>query len=210
MDSHGILTVISGFSGVGKGTVVKQLLEQYNNYALSVSATTRQPREGEVDGVHYFFRSKQEFEEMIEKEELIEYACYVENYYGTPKEYVEQQLCKGKDVILEIELQGALKVKEKFPDTLLIFLIAPDADTLEKRLENRGTEDRETVAARLARAYEESASVSNYDYMIVNNQLEDCVQQVHQTIQCEHARAFRNKQQIQQLRAELKQFSKGE
>lgn len=210
MESHGILTVISGFSGVGKGTVVKQLLDQYENYALSISATTRQPREGEQDGVHYFFRSREEFETMIARDQLIEYACYVDNYYGTPKEYVEQQLSLGKDVILEIELQGALKVKERFPDTLLIFLTAPNADVLENRLINRGTEDKAVVAARLARAYEESEYISQYDYLIVNNRLEDCVRKVHQTIQCERARAFRNKDMIEKLRAELQKFSKGE
>lgn len=120
MNNNGILVVISGFSGAGKGTVVKQLMNTYDNYALSVSATTRQPRAGEEEGVHYFFKTKEQFEEMITKDELIEYASYVNNYYGTPKKYVNEQLMAGKDVILEIELQGALKIKEKFPDTLLI------------------------------------------------------------------------------------------
>ena len=116
MNKKGILTVVSGFSGAGKGTIMKELLKKYDNYALSISATTRQPREGEVDGREYFFKSREDFENMIAKEELIEYAKYVDNYYGTPRQYVEEQLSNGKDVILEIEIQGALKVKEKFPD----------------------------------------------------------------------------------------------
>ena len=129
MKTQGILIVVSGFSGAGKGTLMKALMNRYSErYALSVSATTRSPREGEKNGVEYFFRTKEEFEKMIAKDELIEYAKYVDNYYGTPKAYVEEQLSAGKDVILEIEIQGALKIKEKFPDTLLLFVTPPDAD----------------------------------------------------------------------------------
>ena len=128
MNQRGILIVVSGFSGAGKGTLMKELMKRYEEtYALSVSATTRNPREGEVDGREYFFKTTEEFEKMIAKEELIEYARYVENYYGTPRTYVEQQLEAGKDVILEIEIQGALKVKERFPDTLLLFVSPPSA-----------------------------------------------------------------------------------
>ena len=128
MNQRGILIVVSGFSGAGKGTLMKELMKRYEEtYALSVSATTRNPREGEVDGREYFFKTTEEFEKMIAKEELIEYARYVENYYGTPRTYVEQQLEAGKDVILEIEIQGALKVKERFPDTLLLFVTPPSA-----------------------------------------------------------------------------------
>ena len=122
MREKGILIVVSGFSGSGKGTIMKELLKQYDNYALSISATTRNPRPGEEDGREYFFKTVEDFEKMIAKEELIEYARYVDNYYGTPRAYVEEQLEAGKDVILEIEIQGALKVKEKFPDTLLLFV----------------------------------------------------------------------------------------
>ena len=140
MKTQGILIVVSGFSGAGKGTLMKALMNRYSErYALSVSATTRSPREGEKNGVEYFFRTKEEFEKMIAKDELIEYAKYVDNYYGTPKAYVEEQLSAGKDVILEIEIQGALKIKEKFPDTLLLFVTPPDADTLKERLIGRGT-----------------------------------------------------------------------
>ena len=135
MNQRGILIVVSGFSGAGKGTLMKELMKRYEEtYALSVSATTRNPREGEVDGREYFFKTTEEFEKMIAKEELIEYARYVENYYGTPRTYVEQQLEAGKDVILEIEIQGALKVKERFPDTLLLFVTPPSAKELRRRL----------------------------------------------------------------------------
>ena len=130
MREKGILIVVSGFSGSGKGTIMKELLKQYDNYALSISATTRNPRPGEEDGREYFFKTVEDFEKMIAKEELIEYARYVDNYYGTPRAYVEEQLEAGKDVILEIEIQGALKVKEKFPDTLLLFVTPPSAEEL--------------------------------------------------------------------------------
>ena len=139
MREKGILIVVSGFSGSGKGTIMKELLKQYDNYALSISATTRNPRPGEEDGREYFFKTVEDFEKMIAKEELIEYARYVDNYYGTPRAYVEEQLEAGKDVILEIEIQGALKVKEKFPDTLLLFVTPPSAKELKNRLIGRGT-----------------------------------------------------------------------
>ena len=146
MNQRGILIVVSGFSGAGKGTLMKELMKRYEEtYALSVSATTRNPREGEVDGREYFFKTTEEFEKMIAKEELIEYARYVENYYGTPRTYVEQQLEAGKDVILEIEIQGALKVKERFPDTLLLFVTPPSAKELRRRLVGRGTETMEVI-----------------------------------------------------------------
>ena len=146
MNERGILIVVSGFSGAGKGTLMKRLLEKYEErYALSVSATTRQPREGERDGIEYFFKTKEEFEKMIAKEELIEYARYVENYYGTPRAYVEQMLEAGKDVILEIEIQGALKVKKAFPDTLLLFVVPPSAEELKHLLVGRGTESMEVI-----------------------------------------------------------------
>ena len=160
MKKKGLLIVVSGFSGSGKGTIMKQLLKKYEEqYALSVSATTRQPRPGEVDGREYFFRTTEQFEEMIGQDALIEYAQYVGNYYGTPKAYVEQQLAAGKDVILEIEIQGALKVKKKFPDTLLLFVTPPSVDVLRERLIGRGTEDAETVKKRLGRAVEEADGV---------------------------------------------------
>lgn len=211
MDKKGILVVVSGFSGAGKGTIMKQLLEEYpDRYALSISATTRKPRPGEAHGKEYFFVSKEEFEEMIGKEALIEYAQYVGNYYGTPKEYVYQQLEKGRDVILEIEIQGALKVKEKYPDTLLMFISPPDAGELKSRLVNRGTEDMATINSRLNRAWQEAQGVESYDYFVINDNLEECVQEVHSIIQNEHARVARNHAVIEHIRAELKSFAKGE
>ncbi len=205
MKKKGILIVVSGFSGSGKGTIMKQLLKKYEaQYALSVSATTRQPRPGEVDGKEYFFRTKEQFEHMIEQEELIEYAKYVDNYYGTPKAYVEEQLAAGKDVILEIEIQGALKVKKKFPDTLLLFVTPPSAEVLRARLTGRGTEDAVTVEKRLARAAEEADGVEAYDYLVVNDDLEVCVEEVHSIIQTEKARVSRNINFINEIKSELK------
>lgn len=206
MKDKGILLVISGFAGTGKGTLVQRLREQYDNYALSVSATTRAPRENEIDGVHYFFRTREEFEEMISRDEFYEYACYVGNYYGTPKEYVRSQREAGKDVILEIEIQGALKIKEQFPDTLLLFMVPPDAATLEERLRGRGTETEETIRKRLSRAVEEAEYIEQYDYLIVNDDLETCVQQTHEIIQGEHRRVSRSGEFLQKLRTDLERF----
>ena len=161
--SKGILVVVSGFSGAGKGTVMKRLLEKYNDYALSISVTTRNPRPGEEDGREYFFRTKEEFEKLIKEDALIEYAQYVENYYGTPRSYVEEQLQAGKNVILEIEIQGAMKVKEKIPEALLVFVTPPTVEELEKRLKGRGTETAQVIAERLARAGEEAKGMDQYD-----------------------------------------------
>ncbi len=207
----GILSVVSGFSGSGKGTIMKQLLKQYpDTYALSISATTRSPRSGEVHGREYFFVPQEEFEAMIENSALLEYAQYVNHYYGTPKDYVFQQLEAGKDVILEIEIQGALKVKEAYPDTLMLFVTPPDAKELKKRLTGRGTEDEATIASRLSRAWQEAQSVEQYDYLVVNDNLEECVQEVHGIIQSRHARIEENFPLIETIRAELKDFAKGE
>lgn len=203
MKVKGILVVVSGFSGAGKGTVMKMLLEKYNSYSLSISATTRKPREGEENGREYFFKTKEEFEKMIEENRLIEYADYVGNYYGTPRDYVEKQLECGKDVILEIELQGALQVKEKFPETLLVFLTPPCAQELKARLEGRGTEDNNTIMARLKRAAEEAAYMDRYDCVLINDNLEKCVDDLHGIIQSEHWKAGRNKELIDKMRGEL-------
>lgn len=208
---RGILIVFSGFSGSGKGTIMRELMSRYEEYyALSISATTRLPRIGETDGIEYFFKTREEFEKMIEKNELIEYAFYVENYYGTPKAYVEEQLEAGKDVILEIEIQGALKVREMFPDTLLMFVAPPDAKTLKERLIGRGTETIEVVEARLSRAFEESLGVEAYDYLIINDDLDECVEEVHAIIRNEHRKVSRNQEFINTMKEELKGFSKGE
>ncbi len=203
MEKRGIIVVVSGFSGAGKGTLMKELLERYDQYALSVSATTRNPRPGEEEGREYFFKTTEEFEKMIEENQLIEYARYVGNYYGTPKAYVEAQLAQGKDVILEIEIQGALKIKKQFPDALLLFVTTKDAETLKQRLTKRGTEDAATIASRLKRAGEEAEGIEEYDYLVVNDDLDSCVELTHQLIQNEHFRAFRNLSFIERMRKEL-------
>ncbi len=204
MNDKGILIVVSGFSGAGKGTLMKRIMEKYDNYALSISATTRAPREGEVPGREYFFKTVDEFEKMIAQDELIEYAKYVSNYYGTPKAYIMEQLEAGKDVILEIEIQGALKVREKFPDTLLLFVTPPSAKELEHRLTMRGTETPEVIASRMARACEEAEFMNHYDYLVINDDLEECVEELHELIQREHRRVTRNMSFIDQMKRELK------
>ena len=220
MENKGKLVVISGFSGAGKGTLMKALMKEYgDSYALSVSATTRNPRPGEMDGVDYFFVTKDKFEQMIAEDALIEYAQYVGNYYGTPKEYVQQQLDLGKNVILEIEIQGALKIKEKFPDTVLMFVTAPDANELKNRLVGRGTETPEVIAARLSRACEESMGMEKYDYLVINDTIENGISLIDRLI-CdersgnkENNRAHRvsaNIDFINKMREELSGFSKGE
>ena len=215
----GRLVVASGFSGAGKGTIMKKLMQEHGGeYALSISATTRGPRTGESHGVEYFFLTVEEFEAMIERDELVEYAKYVSNYYGTPKAYVEEQLNAGKNVILEIEIQGALKIKEKFPDTVLMFITAPSADVLKDRLVGRGTETQEVIDARLSRAYEESLGVENYDYLVINDDLNTCVELVNDIILKERTqekevhsenRVSANIEFINNMRKELLSFSKG-
>lgn len=209
MSRKGILTVVSGFSGAGKGTLMKALLQKYD-YELSISATTRAPRNGEVHGREYFFLTRNEFESMIETGKLIEWAEYVGNYYGTPKEYVEKQLEAGKDVILEIEIQGALKVREIFPDALLLFVTPPNITELKKRLIGRGTESMETINKRLIRASEEASYMKDYDYIIVNDDLQECVETTHQVIRNEHYKVTQNKNFIEAISAELTAMKEGE
>ena len=206
MKHKGILIVVSGFSGAGKGTLMKQLVHAYDNYALSVSMTTRKPRPGEQEGREYFFVNREEFEEKITNNGLVEYAQYCDNYYGTPREYVEKQLEKGKDVILEIEIQGALKIKEKFPTALLLFVMPPSAAELKKRLEGRGTESLEVIKKRLMRSSEKAQGIENYDYIVINDKLEECVSQMHSLIQAAHFSPSRNEEFIENMRKELEAF----
>ncbi len=181
----GILTVVSGFSGAGKGTIIKELRKKYD-YELSISATTRKPRKGDVDGVDYFFKTREEFEQMIEENKLIEWAEYVGNYYGTPKEYVEKQLKAGKDVLLEIEMQGGMLVKKQFPNAMLVFVTPPSAEILKDRLTGRATESAEEIERRLHRASEEADFMEQYDYILVNDSLEEAVEELHRLVQSGH------------------------
>lgn len=210
MQREGILIVISGFAGTGKGTIVKKLLEGHDHYALSISMTTRSPRPGEENGKSYFFVTKEEFEKTIAENGLIEHACYCENYYGTPRAYVEQMMKEGKDVILEIEIQGALKIKKMFPDALLLFVLPPTAEELKRRLVGRGTETMEVVNQRMERAAVEAQGIDKYDYIIVNDEIEECVKNTNAIIEAAHARPFRNKEFIKIMQDDLKQIAKGE
>lgn len=210
MKHHGILIIISGFAGVGKGTLVKRLVQKYDRYALSISMTTRSPRPGEEDGREYFFVTKEKFEEQISQNGLIEYASYCGNYYGTPRAYVEEQMAQGKDIILEIEIQGAMKVKERFPNAVLVYVLPPSASELEARLRGRATESEEKITERLRRAAYESEGLEKYDYVIVNDDLDVCEQELHGILCAAHFSPQQNVSFIQELRSELKKFGKGD
>lgn len=187
MAKQGRLIVISGFSGAGKGTVVKELVRRYG-YSLSVSYTTRAPRPGEVDGREYYFKTTEEFRNLIDYNGFIEWAQYVDNYYGTPRKFVEDERKKGQDVILEIEVQGAMNVKEQYPDAILIFITTKDAPTLYGRLRGRGSETEDKVAKRMSRAHEESEFMDHYEYIVVNDELSVCVETIHGIIESEKCR----------------------
>lgn len=204
----GILIVISGFSGAGKGTVLGKLLAEHDSYAVSISATTRDMREGEAEGVNYFYKTTEQFEQMIAEDAFIEYADYCGRYYGTPKQYVYEQMEAGKDVILEIEVQGALKVKEKFPDTPIIFLTPPSAAELKRRLESRGREGAEEIRRRLEKAGEESTYMAQYDYIVVNDDLDACVAELHQLIGRLHSATAHQKAFIEEIQKELTLINK--
>ncbi len=202
MNKKGFLIVISGFSGAGKGTVVRQLVDKYG-YSLSVSATTRAPREGEVDGRDYYFKTEPEFQNLIDYNGFIEWAQYVDNYYGTPRKFVEQEMAEGRDVILEIEVQGAMNVKEQYPDAILIFVAAPSANTLRERLANRGTETKEVIDKRMKRAIEESEDMDEYDYLVINDDLDECVHRVHSIIVGKKCLRENNLSFIEDIKQEL-------
>lgn len=203
----GVLLVISGFSGAGKGTVMKELLNGENkrpDCCLSISATSRKPRPGEENGREYYFKTRQEFEEMIKNDQFLEYAEYVGNYYGTPKQYVMEQLDKGINVILEIEVQGAIQVKKKFPQAALIFLTPPDAKTLEKRLRGRNTESEEVIRGRLNKAALEAMEIGQYDYLVVNDQVEDCVKRISELIDVEKRKIINQSEMIKALQEDMR------
>ena len=204
---RGSLIVISGFSGVGKGTVVKRLVSDFG-YNLSVSATTRSPRDGEVNGREYYFMDRSEFENLIDYGGFIEWTQYVENYYGTPKKYVEEGLEAGRDIILEIEVMGALNVKEQFPDALLIFISAPSIAELKNRLAGRGTESEETIIKRLKKATEEAEDMDKFDYVIVTDDLEECIRTVDSVIKSYGCRRDNQLDYIAGIKEELAEIKK--
>ena len=209
--SKGRLIVISGFSGSGKGTVVRELLRRYpDEFVLSISATTRQPRTGEEHGREYFFTSVPDFEEMIAAGDLLEHARFVDHYYGTPRSYVEQMLLANKNVLLEIEMQGAVKVKEAFPETLMVFLIPPSAAELYRRLCTRGTETKEVIRKRMERAAQEAKECGFYDYLIINDDLDQCVEDIYRLIKTQHQRMIYHTDTIEEIRLALEAFAKGE
>lgn len=210
MKRKGIIIVVSGFSGAGKGTLMKKLTETYDTYALSVSMTTRAPRPGEQEGRDYFYVSREEFERRIGQDGFVEHAEYCGNYYGTPRDYVESQLNAGRDVILEIEIQGALEIKKKFPTALLLFVMPPSATELKRRLIGRGTETEEVIDRRLQRAVEEAQGIEEYEYIIINDDLDTCVKEMHSLIQGAHDTPFRNKEFISEIRSQLEELTKGE
>ena len=187
----GVLLIISGPSGSGKGTIVERLVAD-SGYSVSISATTRNPRPNEIDGVHYFFKSVEKFEEMLEKGELLEHAVFCDNYYGTPKKYVEEQLEEGKNIILEIEVQGALQVKKKYEDAVLIFTMPPSLTELRSRLEYRGTEDKATIDKRIKRAEEELEYLPKYDYLVINDTVERAVEDIDCIVKAERMKCSRN------------------
>lgn len=186
--NHGLLIVLSGPSGCGKGTLVAELLKR-GDCAVSVSATTRQPREGEIDGTHYFFVTREEFEQRIAENRLLEHAEYCGNYYGTPREEVERLRAEGKHVILEIEVQGALQIKERCPDAVLVFTVPPSIDELRRRLHKRGTETEEVIERRIAQVARELPCANQYDYVILNDALEDAVDDFAAVIRAEMLRS---------------------
>ena len=200
MTKRGLLIVLSGPSGVGKGTVRAAIFsKEEQKFVYSISATTRLPRTGETDGVDYFFKTREEFEQMIQNKQLLEYAEYVGNYYGTPLEYVENTLAIGKDVFLEIDVQGAIQVRELMPDGVFIFLTPPDLNELESRIVNRGTDSDEVIAKRMKTAREELELMKYYDYSVVNDTVDNAVQKIEAIIQTEHLRIIRNLDTIEEL-----------
>ena len=200
MTKRGLLIVLSGPSGVGKGTVRAAIFSKgEQKFVYSISATTRLPRTGETDGVDYFFKTREEFEQMIQNKQLLEYAEYVGNYYGTPLEYVENTLEQGKDVFLEIDVQGAIQVRELMPDGVFIFLTPPDLNELESRIVNRGTDSDEVIAKRMKTAREELELMKYYDYSVVNDTVDNAVQKIEAIIQTEHLRIVRNLDTIEEL-----------
>ena len=201
MNNKGVIAVISGPSGVGKGTICTYLAQKYDDFFLSVSATSRLPRPNEVDGVHHHFKTSEQFKEMIANDEFLEYAGYVDKFYGTPKAPCYEHVEKGINAILEIEVQGGMMVKEKEPDTVMIFIVPPSMEELENRLRGRGTDTEEVILQRLARAKEELLQMKNYDYIVVNNSVEEAAEQIRNILNSE---SLKTKNMINMVEKELK------
>lgn len=199
MKNRGLLLVVSGPSGAGKGTVCKALMEKHPEVCMSVSATTRKPRPGEIDGVNYYFLEEEKFRTMIDNHEFIEWACFCQNYYGTPRKKVEDLLAEGKDVILEIEVQGAMQVKSKFPEGVFIFVMPPSLEELRNRLTGRGTESAEVVEERLKTALWECTNIEKYNYILINDDVNDATERFAAIIKTEKMRIERNGQWIQDI-----------
>lgn len=210
MSKRGVLVIVSGFSGTGKGTVVRKLVEKYDQYALSVSATTRNPRDGEEEGISYFFKTRDEFLKMIEQDAFLEYAEYVGNFYGTPSAYVDEMLSQGKNVILEIEVAGAKKVREKCPEALMVFMIPPSIKELVDRLKNRGSETEESIKSRLRQALKESEDIDKYDCILVNETVDDCVDLLHNIIVKAKNATKDDIELINEIKKDLNKFLEGE
>ena len=208
MNRRGVLTVISGPSGVGKGTVIKRLFEIEDNLYFSVSATTRKPRPGEIDGVHYSFKTKEEFEHDIETGEMLEYAVFNGNYYGTPRSAIEQRLSEGKDVVLDIEIQGAKNVKKMMPDSALVYLLPPDIEELKRRLIGRNTEDAETIAGRLHTAHSElNEAPEIYNYFIVNDLVDNAAMKIKDIIEGERCSKTAMQEVLKQILEEAENLA---
>lgn len=196
--SKGLKIVLSGPSGSGKGTIVKELISD-DQFLLSISATTRAPRQGEEEGVHYFFKTREDFEHMIAQNELLEYAEFCGNYYGTPKAFIEESVKNGKDVILEIEVKGAMQIKEIYPDAIFIFVVPPSLAELESRLVGRNTEAREVIDKRLNRAKEELALYNQYDYVVVNDRLVEAIEEIKCIVRSEKLKSGFSEQVIKNI-----------
>lgn len=198
MQSEGLKIILSGPSGSGKGTIVKELIKE-SNFVVSISATTRGKRVGEEHGIHYFFKEKEEFEEMIANEELLEYANFCGNYYGTPKSFIDETIKEGTDVILEIEVQGALQVKRIYPEAIFIFIMPPTFEELKKRLIGRNTETPDVIEKRLLRAEDELLHYSEYDYIVVNETIEEATKQIKEIVNSEKLKSYRYKNYIHDM-----------
>ena len=209
----GKIVIISGFSGVGKGTVVKELMKNFDHYALSVSMTTRNPRDGEEHGVNYYFVTNEVFEKMIKEDGFLEHAGYVDHYYGTPRAFVEENIANGTDVILEIEVQGAMQIKKDHPESVLIFVTTPSAREMARRLIGRKTETKEQILGRFKKAVIEADEMKQYDYIVINDDLDECVQELNRIVETEKGGVKYDPSFKEKFKSELAeitvQFAKG-